>query len=91
VADIAERLTPAVVNISTSQVERASEGVPMPDLPEGSPFREFFEEFFNRQDRDPHAAAPAAGELAGLRLRHRPATASSSPTTTSSSRPTRSR
>jgi serine protease Do len=55
VADIAERLTPAVVNISTSQVDRAEQGVPMPDLPEGSPFREFFEEFFNRQDRGtPH-------------------------------------
>jgi serine protease Do len=53
VADIAERLTPAVVNISTSQVDNGDDAVPMPDLPEGSPFREFFEEFFNRQDRDP--------------------------------------
>jgi serine protease Do len=53
VADIAERLTPAVVNISSSQVDNGDESVPMPDLPEGSPFREFFEEFFNRQDRDP--------------------------------------
>ncbi len=51
VADIAERLTPAVVNISTSQVERDQEAVPMPELPPGSPFREFFEEFFNRQER----------------------------------------
>jgi serine protease Do len=51
VADIAERLTPAVVNISTSQVERDEEAVPMPELPPGSPFREFFEEFFNRQER----------------------------------------
>jgi serine protease Do len=54
VADIAERLTPAVVNISTSQVDSGDgDSVPMPDLPEGSPFREFFEEFFNRQERDP--------------------------------------
>jgi serine protease Do len=53
VADIAERLTPAVVNISTSQMDSSDEAVPMPDLPEGSPFREFFEEFFNRQERDP--------------------------------------
>jgi len=53
VADIAERLTPAVVNISSSQVDNGDQSVPMPDLPEGSPFREFFEEFFNRQDRDP--------------------------------------
>jgi serine protease Do len=51
VADIAERLTPAVVNISSSQMDNGNESVPLPDLPEGSPFREFFEEFFNRQDR----------------------------------------
>ena len=54
VADIAERLSPAVVNISTSQLgSSSSDSVPMPDLPEGSPFREFFEEFFERQERDP--------------------------------------
>jgi serine protease Do len=56
VADIAERLSPAVVNISTSQLGSGSSGddsVPMPDLPEGSPFREFFEEFFDRQESDP--------------------------------------
>ena len=53
VADIAVKLTPAVVNISTSLVDSSDDSVPMPDLPEGSPFREFFEEFFNRQDRDP--------------------------------------
>jgi serine protease Do len=53
VADIAERLTPAVVNISTRQIDSSDDQVPMPDLPEGSPFREFFEEFFDRQERDP--------------------------------------
>ena len=54
VADIAERLTPAVVNISTSQIDSSGDdSVPMPDLPEGSPFREFFEEFFDRQESDP--------------------------------------
>jgi serine protease Do len=59
VADIAERLTPAVVNISTSQTSGSSdETIPMPDLPEGSPFREFFEEFFNREDRDPQQQRP---------------------------------
>jgi serine protease Do len=51
-ADLAEQLMPAVVNIATSQlVEQQPE---MPDLeqfPEGSPFREFFEEFFNQQQR----------------------------------------
>ena len=49
VADLAESLLGAVVNISTSQNVKGSEGpntVPMPQLPEGSPFQDFFDEFF---------------------------------------------
>ena len=51
VADLAETLTGAVVNISTSQTVSGQRTVPMPSLPEGSPFREFFEDFFNRQQQ----------------------------------------
>ncbi len=49
VADLAEGLLDAVVNISTSQTIAGTEGpstVPMPQLPEGSPFQDFFDEFF---------------------------------------------
>lgn len=49
VADLAERLLGAVVNISTSQTVKGTDGpgaVPMPQLPEGSPFQDFFDEFF---------------------------------------------
>lgn len=48
VADLAEGLLEAVVNISTSQNRGASgqDAVPMPQLPEGSPFQDFFDEFF---------------------------------------------
>ncbi|MGB3388796.1 MAG: DegQ family serine endoprotease [Pseudaminobacter sp.] len=48
VADLAEGLLGAVVNISTSQTVKGSgEGtVPMPQLPEGSPFQDFFDDFF---------------------------------------------
>jgi serine protease Do len=54
VADVAERVQSAVVNISTSQNVNPSQGVPMPQLPPGSPFEEFFEEFFkNRNEGDP--------------------------------------
>ncbi|RJG44639.1 DegQ family serine endoprotease [Mesorhizobium sp. DCY119] len=53
VADLAEGLLGAVVNISTSQTVKGGEGpgaVPMPQLPEGSPFQDFFDDFFkNRQ------------------------------------------
>ncbi|MGE0210574.1 MAG: DegQ family serine endoprotease [Parvibaculaceae bacterium] len=59
VADLAERLSPAVVNISTSQkVQPGRDAVPVPELPPGSPFREFFEEFFNRQQRGGQQQAP---------------------------------
>jgi len=52
VADLAEQLADAVVNISTAQTVQGQRSVPMPQVPEGSPFQEFFEEFFNRQNRD---------------------------------------
>ncbi|MEZ5812128.1 MAG: DegQ family serine endoprotease [Rhizobiaceae bacterium] len=51
VADLAEGLLDAVVNISTSQkVTGGGDVVPMPQLPEGSPFQDFFDEFF--KDRE---------------------------------------
>ena len=62
IADVAEQVIDAVVNISTSQKVDARLGN-MPDLPPGSPMEEFFEEFFkNRrgqggpgdQDHMPH-------------------------------------
>jgi serine protease Do len=52
IADVAERVIDAVVNISTSQSVEAKAG-PTPQLPPGSPFEEFFDEFFkNRRDGD---------------------------------------
>lgn len=50
VADLAEKLSPAVVNISTSQT--VSQSIPVPELPDGSPLQEFFEDFFKKQQRD---------------------------------------
>ncbi len=53
-ADLAERLSPAVVNISTTQkVRQGARQQPqqrqMPQFPPGSPFEEFFKDFFDRQ------------------------------------------
>jgi serine protease Do len=48
VADVAEQVIDAVVNISTSQRVDAKLGN-MPDLPPGSPMEEFFEEFFKNR------------------------------------------
>ncbi|TVR97228.1 MAG: DegQ family serine endoprotease [Rhodospirillales bacterium] len=53
-ADLAERLLPAVVNISTTQVAERQPGIEPPVVPPGSPFEEFFREFFERsQPREP--------------------------------------
>ena len=47
-ADLAEKLLPSVVNISTTQVVEGRAGVELPQLPPGSPFEDFFKEFFDR-------------------------------------------
>jgi len=48
IADVAEQVIDAVVNISTSQkVDARVSG--MPDLPPGSPMEEFFDEFFKNR------------------------------------------
>ncbi|OCJ05188.1 serine protease [Rhizobium sp. AC44/96] len=54
VADLAEGLLDAVVNISTSQNVKDDEGAgPAPRAPDGSPFQEFFNDFFNKQKGKP--------------------------------------
>ncbi|HSV28586.1 MAG TPA: trypsin-like peptidase domain-containing protein, partial [Candidatus Omnitrophota bacterium] len=51
-SDLAERLLPSVVNISTTQTIKNPERIPeMPQFPPGSPFEDFFKEFFERQMR----------------------------------------
>ena len=49
-ADLAERLLPAVVNISSTQVtrERSQRGPEVPQFPPGSPFEDWFREFLER-------------------------------------------
>ncbi|MCO4316020.1 DegQ family serine endoprotease [Phyllobacterium sp. 21LDTY02-6] len=53
VADLADGLLGAVVNISTSQRVKGPDGesgpIPMPKVPDGSPFQEFFDEYFGKQ------------------------------------------
>ncbi len=53
VADLAEGLLDAVVNISTSQkVKQGEADGPSPVVPEGSPFEDLFEDFFKGEGRD---------------------------------------
>lgn len=63
-ADLAARLLPAVVNVSTTQTVRGEadgedededdQPSQIPDFPRGSPFEKFFHDFMNRQT-DPNA------------------------------------
>ena len=47
-ADLAEEVSPAVVNITTSTTVAAQLDRGFPQLPDGAPFQDFFNEFFNR-------------------------------------------
>lgn len=49
VADTAEKLQDTVVNIATSQKLKGAREVPMPEVPKGSPFEEFFQDFYNKE------------------------------------------
>ncbi len=54
-AELASRLLPSVVNISTSQTLKADDNKrpDRPRFPPGTPFEEFFREFFDRQQQNP--------------------------------------
>ncbi|UXX85211.1 DegQ family serine endoprotease [Roseovarius pelagicus] len=62
-ADLAEKFSPAVVNITTSTVVATGTG-PSPVVPEGSPFEDFFREFRDRSgngDRPRRTSALGSG------------------------------
>nr|WP_242652242.1 Do family serine endopeptidase [Limimaricola pyoseonensis] len=55
-ADLAEQVSPAVVNITTATMVEAPAG-PQGIVPEGSPFEEFFRDFQNRGDGAPRRSS----------------------------------
>lgn len=60
-ADLAERLLPSVVNISSTHKPVEVEDFPdMPHFPPGSPFEDFFEEFMDRRGMGMPAVPPAS-------------------------------
>ncbi|HEX4894415.1 MAG TPA: Do family serine endopeptidase, partial [Hyphomicrobiaceae bacterium] len=66
VAPLAERLIGAVVNISTSQTVKGPQGVPLPNVPKGSPFEEFFEDFFSKRGSRPQQDRKASSLGSGF-------------------------
>lgn len=66
-ADLADKLLPAVVNISSTQKMPSPEDFPdMPHFPPGSPFEDFFEEFMERQGEGFPGMPPAAALGSGF-------------------------
>src|SRR5262245_56035088 len=66
VAPIAEKLIDAVVNISTNQTLKGAEGAPLPKVPKGAPFEEFFEDFFNRKGSKSPAERKVSAQGSGF-------------------------
>jgi serine protease Do len=51
-ADLADKVTDAVVNISASTTVAEQRNMQVPQLPPGSPFQEFFDDFFNQKNQN---------------------------------------
>jgi serine protease Do len=66
IAPIAEKLLESVVNISTNQTLKGAEGAPLPKVPKGAPFEEFFEDFFNRKGSRPPTERKVSAQGSGF-------------------------
>jgi serine protease Do len=73
IADVAEKVIDSVVNISTSQTVEAKGGGEgrgaMPQLPPGSPFEEFFDDFFKNRRGGPGGNSKGADKGGDLQPR----------------------
>ena len=66
-ADLVENLSPAVVSIaSTTIVKDNNSQNQMPRFPEGSPFDEFFKEYFDNERRNSPSQRPMTGLGSGF-------------------------
>ncbi len=70
-ADLAERLSPAVVNVSSTPKQAEPEDMPgfdIPQFPDGSPFQDFFDEFLERHGGrgEPEDSLPPASLGSGF-------------------------
>eukprot|EP01037_Dinobryon_pediforme_P026911 gene26911-29599_t len=71
VADLTEGLLDSVVYIQTSQTTKAERQLPAPTpgpapkAPDGSPFQEFFDDFFNKQQQKNKEQPPARVQSVG--------------------------
>ncbi len=65
-ADLVEDLLPAVVSIASKMIIEESNQQTIPKFPEGSPFDEFFRDYFDRQQRQSPSQKPMVGLGSGF-------------------------
>ena len=66
-ADLVESLSPAVVSIaSTTIIKNTDQKNEMPRFPEGSPFDEFFKDYFDNEKRNSPSQRPMTGLGSGF-------------------------
>ena len=65
-ADLVEELIPTVVSIASKTIIKEQYQQPLPQFPEGSPFDEFFKDFFDNEQRQTPSQRPMYGLGSGF-------------------------
>ena len=65
-ADLVEELIPSVVSIASKTIIKEQHQQPLPRFPEGSPFDEFFKDFFDQEQRKSPSQRPMYGLGSGF-------------------------
>ena len=65
-ADLVQELIPSVVSIASTTIVQNQSNQPMPRFPEGSPFDEFFKEYFDNENRRNPSQRPMIGLGSGF-------------------------
>ena len=65
-ADLVHELIPSVVSIASTTIVQNQSNQPMPRFPEGSPFDEFFKEYFDNENRRNPSQRPMIGLGSGF-------------------------
>ncbi|MDC0194690.1 Do family serine endopeptidase [Alphaproteobacteria bacterium] len=65
-ADLVETLVPSVVSIASTTIVKNQNNQPMPRFPDGSPFDEFFKDYFENEKRNSPSRRPMVGLGSGF-------------------------
>ena len=65
-ADLVDKLVPSVVSIASTTIVMNQNNQPIPRFPEGSPFDEFFKDYFDNEQRNSPSQRPMIGLGSGF-------------------------